>query len=187
MNRKISIFIYGTLLILIAYPFISDTFLANAHEGNWQTFYYISNFLSMTMLGLLIGYVFIRDLDNVLKVIFGLFISAVFLFQAKNFYAQSYHALYESPKTVFSSQYQITKDAYRGNKFYHIHFKDDNSSNHCKQKHNDCPYTYKVRINSKTYHQLLGIHKNPSDNPLILTFKNKAQMLIKLEFAKTPS
>ncbi|STZ08125.1 Uncharacterised protein [Moraxella caprae] len=176
---------------LMMYAMLGRSYVG-VQEGYWGVLSRISTSLIMLVLLPAVAYFSLTQLkkgnetlwEDFKDLLAVLACPVVFLMLFADLTDGIYYPLFENHQTVVSDSYRFYYELYRGEKIYYLVFDDKNNPDSCNSKYQKCRYTYKLRINGKTYDDLQHLNSSNKDNPLQLTFKPKARILMKLEVAK---
>lgn len=185
---KIFIILFFAFFGLVIYAMLGRSYVG-VQEGYWGILFKISTSLIMIALLPACAYFSFKQLKNGNETLWEDFkdllavltCSVTFLMFFADLTDDIYYPLFENHKTVVSDNYRFYYHLYRGEKIYYLVFDDKNNPDSCNPKYQKCHYTYKVRINGKTYDDLQHLNSSSKDNPLQLTFKSKAGILMKLQ------
>ena len=96
------------------------------------------------------------------------------------FYGRAYHGVFEPSQTIVNNEYEVEFRYYKG-WHYNIWFRDTDNPNKCVEEYGNICVTYRnLDINKTTYEKLKDLE--PKSNPIRITFKDKAKVVMNIEF-----
>lgn len=124
-----------------------------------------------------------RKSINGLRIIFAFFfIGYTVISYFGGFYKRAYHGVFESSQTIVTNDYKLRFSNYKG-EHYSIKFFDVQNPDKCFEEYdNVCVISRILDINKTTYKKLKDLESET--NPLRITFKNKAEVVMNIELTQ---
>lgn len=118
---------------------------------------------------------------NQLRVIFAFFfIGYTVIMYFGEFYEKAYYGVFESSQTMVTNEYEVTTYYHKG-RYYRIRFYDVQNPDKCIGEYGKiCMYS--LYIKRTTYNRLRKLE--PKNNPISITFKDKAEVVMNIELTQ---
>ncbi|STZ56429.1 Uncharacterised protein [Moraxella lacunata] len=108
------------------------------------------------------------------------FIGYIIILYFSGLYKNAYYSVFEPSQTIITNEYKVTTYYSKG-RYYHITFYDVQNPDKCIGEYgNICRYDLKIK--RKTYNRLRKLE--PKSNPIRITFKDKAEVVMNIELTQ---
>lgn len=123
-----------------------------------------------------------RKSINQLRVIFAFFfIGDTVIMYFGEFYEKAYYGVFEPSQTMITNEYEVTT-YYRKGRYYRIRFYDVQNPDKCIDEYGNNICRYSLHIKRTTYNRLRKLESK--SNPIRITFKDKAEVVMNIELSQ---